>query len=219
MVKASCIVGFVLAAGIIGFCLLYVYWRKVKPLFDRCYKIMLWIVSVAGSVFMICIAYESRSIIKCFFDSYNSVFTGIGYTAVAIGLPYTILEVTEVKKQRQATLSYEIHKDSQRLIETLDEEVIDFIYEARQFEEVPESMRELVNQAISRTLRWYAGIYVQRSFGYVVSRQWKVIENNFFSFLGRGAVRNYWDNEVADNPSWSLEFREWGMKFYQQTRR
>jgi hypothetical protein len=167
------------------------------------------LIILAVSFVLVVVLVKFRLILKCFFDTYINVFTGIGYAAVAVGLVFTVVQIKDAKNRARANTSYQVHKDGRELFASIDDQTRYYI-----MGKVPTSSKtnlwRLDRQAedkIHELLMFYASIHHQWSFGNLDEEFYRDIYiEELRNFLAYKRVRQYWKDHFEAVEVWGWEF-------------
>ena len=202
-----------ITANILALTLIFAYRSTVKKFFDRYYKIMIWLELVAAFIFGSFLVYETSSALQKFFGDYKDVFTGIGYSSVAVGLIFTWVQVRAAKKRARANSSYQIHKDGREILSSIKDEGINYITGA---DPASTQVKIEAERKIREILMYFAAVHHQWTFGNIDDEFFeRVILNEFCEFLRHDRVEDYWNNNIANVPElWGEEFIRMGQKCF-----
>lgn len=188
----------------------------VKRYFNTYFKWMIWLLLVAGIMFGSALIHEGRLGLKAFFEDYRNVFTGIGYSAVAVGLFLTVLQLRDAKKKAKASFSYQVYKDGRELMKSLDNMVRGFV-ESEDTKGYTPKNRWVAEAKIGEVLQYYASVYDQWAyFQNIEERDWLCIQDEFCGFLKNPQVQAYWETKIKNCEAWDVGFRSVGQRCLDQ---
>jgi hypothetical protein len=175
---------------------------------------MLGILIFIGIIFLLWIAGQAGWLmaIKPYFDDYGSIFSGVSYLAVIFGLYLTFNQIKSAKKQIRANFSYRIHKDGRNIRNSIDDEIVKII-ESPISCKTTEEEKSKATKAIRETLMYYSAVYHQYEYGNIDESEWKLLEDQFFSFLENDMVTGNWNENIAENKRWHKGLRSLGNEF------
>jgi len=201
----------------IGICILIGNESKVRQFYNRRYhRIVISVLVVFGGYFCYELAYQERLAIKGFFNEYINVFTGIGYSAVVIGLIFTAYQIIDSKMKSRAKFSYEARKDGIEINKSITKEFWDVMSSPKA---IPEKLEERIEDIIGDLLQWYAAIFRQRVFGNIEDDEWTLHLTSFRKLLRMNHVQEYWKTIVSVENGWSENFVKIGEQFLNSGRR
>lgn len=146
-------------------------------------------------------------VIKDFFEEWRYVLTGLGYSAVVIGLYFTFIQIRRAKDRSKAHISYQIRKNGREIFSSLTDDVIKYIEETDKDSNdaqkvIPKGLRK-----IHEILMHYDSIYDQwqhDNFDDFVFQQ--DVLNEICDFLKKDRVNRYWKEKIVKKGLWEKEF-------------
>lgn len=152
---------------------------------------------------------------KTFFSDYQGVFTSFGFLVAVIALFLTWHQIKATKKQIKARLVYQMRRDGDELINSLDPGILEFIRMSPKTE-LPKPDKNELKITIDKIFRYYSSLQRQNQYERIDKEEWELIMNNFCGFLRIPIVKEHWMEEVRCNESWSAGFRKLGEKCFQE---
>ncbi len=157
------------------------------------------------------------NMILAWFKNWNPIFIGCGYIAATISLPCAVYQISLVKKHSQAKVAYQILNDSVNIEKSVeDEEVYIYLVSEGPCKPLDDRKAKLAEKKIREILQFYCGLLIQRNYGNINSKQWKLIEKNFSNILRRHSFKTYWTEKIAKKEGWPTDFIYMGNKFLQR---
>jgi hypothetical protein len=130
----------------------------------------------------------------------NESVVALAAAVQALAIVFAVVQVWLTKKQIedarhgvQANVEFQIQHDGRDLLNSMNPEVIGYIYENQPAK--PDTER-LARQKIVQVLNYYAAIFRQRDLGGIEPGFWEATNKEFCFFLTRDHVRPIWDAAV-----------------------
>ena len=205
----SIIFALLLCGNVLAITLIYTYRLEAKKFFDTYAKVMIWIVLTVCTILVSSLIYETRVMIREFFAAYKDVFTGVGYTAVSIGLIFTGVQIRGARNKARANFSYFLFKDGREIVKSIEKKVLEIMKSEFARDIYNEDQLFKANAKIEELIKFYACAFQQWSYGNVEEHEWNDVLDELCEFLvNYPLAKEFWDDRIADNTLWDKKFRK-----------
>jgi len=146
-----------------------------------------------------------------FFNKYEKLIIGLAAIAAVVSLFMTFHQIRKAGKNIRAGYSYQIHKEGREIRISIKYEIGEIIRSYDDKKKYSEDKLIEAQSKIIEMLMFYVSVFRQWQYGNLESEEWNVISNEFCDFLSRNKlVEIIWRKDIANNKSWSEEFRKLG---------